>query len=126
MQSVSLERIMSVANTLIDDYDGAPINYGIDDDYLSDEDDNENIFSVQFTKDDTDLCSLFNDHELWMDGNVIILEDDYDNVRRVIPNFSMDISHLIKSKKSNQEIQEFLNFIKLQIINFGADDEINE
>lgn len=126
MQSVSLERIMSVANTLIDDYDGVPINYGIDDDYLSDEDDNEKIFSVQFTKDDTDLCSLFNDHELWMDGNVIILEDDYDNVRRIIPNFSMDISHLITSKKSNQEIQEFLKFIQLQITNFGADDEINE
>lgn len=126
MESVRLERIMAVANTLIDDYDGVPINYGIDDDYLSDEDDNENIFSVQFTKDDTDLCSLFNDHELWMDGNVIILEDDYDKVRRVIPNFSMDISHLITSKKSDQEIQEFLNFIQLQIINFGADDEVNE
>lgn len=126
MQSVSLERIMSVANTLIDDYDGVPINYGIDDDYLSDEDDNEKIFSVQFTKDDTDLCSLFNDHELWMDGNVIILEDDYGKVRRIIPNFSIDVSHLIKSKKSNQEIQDFLKFIQLQLINFGADDEINE
>lgn len=126
MQSVRLERIMAVANTLIDDYDGVPINYEIDDDYPRDEEDNENIFSVQFTKDDTDLCRLFNDHELWMDDNVIVLEDDYDNVRRVIPNFSTDISHLIKSKKSDQEIQEFLKFIQLQIINFGADDEVDE
>ena len=61
-----------------------------------------------------------------MDDNVIILEDDYDNVRRVIPNFSIDVSHLIKSQKSDQEIEEFLKFIQLQLINFGADDEINE
>lgn len=117
---------MAVANSFIDDYDGIPIDYGVDDDYLQDEDDNEEIFSVQFTKDDTHLCSLFNDHELWMDDNVIILEDDYGNVRRVIPNFSIDVSHLIKSKKSDQEIEEFLKFIQLQLINFGADDEVNE
>lgn len=126
MQSVSLDRIMSIANVLIDDYDGVPINYDVDDDYPQDDEDNEEIFSVQFTKDDTDLCRLFNDHELWMDGSVIILEDDYGNVRRVIPNFSIDVSHLIKSKKSNQEIQDFLKFIQLQLINFGADDEVNE
>ena len=65
-------------------------------------------------------------HELWIDGSAIILEDDYGNVRRVIPNFSIDVSHLIKSKKSDQEIQEFLKFIELQLINFGADDEVNE
>ena len=126
MQSVRLARIMAVANSFIDDYDGKPIDYGVDDDYLQDEDDNEEIFSVQFTKDDTHLCSLFNDHELWIDDNVIILEDDYDNVRRVIPNFSIDVSHLIKSQKSDQEIEEFLKFIQLQLINFGADDEVNE
>ena len=61
MQSVRLERIMAVANSLIDDYDGIPINYVIDDDYPRDEDDNEDTFSVQFTKDDTDLCRLFNE-----------------------------------------------------------------
>lgn len=126
MQSVRLERIMAVANSLIDDYDGVSINYDIDDDYPRDEGDNEEIFSVQFSKDDTDLCRLFNDHELWIDGSAIILEDDYGNVRRVIPNFSIDISHLIKSKKSDQEIQEFLKFIELQLINFGADDEVDE
>ena len=126
MQSVSLDRIMSIANALIDDYDGVPINYSVDDDYPQDDEDNEEIYSVQFSKDDTDLCRLFNDHELWMDGNVIVLEDDYDNVRRIIPNFIIDVSHLIKSKKSNQEIQDFLKFIQLQLINFGAEDEVNE
>ena len=126
MQSVRLARIMAVANSFIDDYDDKPINYDVNNNYLQDEDDNEEIFSVQFTKDDTPLCSLFNDHELWMDDNVIILEDDYDNVRRVIPNFSIDVSHLIKSQKSDQEIEEFLKFIQLQLINFGADDEVNE
>lgn len=126
MQSVSLDRIMSIANVLIDDYDGVPINYDVDDDYPLGANDNEEIYSVQFTKDDTDLCRLFNDHELWMDGSVIILEDDFDNVRRIIPNFMIDVSHLIKSKKSNQEIQDFLKFIQLQLTNFGADDEINE
>ena len=126
MESVRLERIMAVANTLIDDYDGVPINYEIDDDYPRDEDDNENVFSVQFTKDDTDLCRLFNDHELQIDDSYIILVDDFSQVFRMVPNFSIDVSHLLKSKKSDQEIQEFLNFIKLQIINFGADDEVDE
>ena len=73
MQSVRLERIMAIANSLIDDYDGVPIHYDIDDDYPRDEDDNEDTSSVQFTKDDTDLCRLFNDHELWMDDSCIIL-----------------------------------------------------
>ena len=31
MQSVRLERIMTVANSFIDDYDGKPIDYGVDD-----------------------------------------------------------------------------------------------
>ena len=125
MQSVTLERIMTVANLLIDDYDGVTINYIIDNDYPRDEGEEE-TFSVEFTKDDTELCRLFYDHELWIDGSAIILEDDYGTVRRVIPNFSIDVSHLIKSKKSDQEIQEFLKFIELQLINFGADDEVNE
>ena len=126
MQSVSLDRIMSIANALIDDYDGVPISYSVDDDYPQDDEDNEEIYSVQFSKDDTDLCRLFNDHELWMDGNVIVLEDNYGSVRRIIPNFIIDVSHLIKSKKSNQEIQDFLKFIQVQLINFGAEDEVNE
>ena len=126
MQSVRLERIMAVTNSLIDDYDGVPIDYDIDYDYPLVEGDNEYTFSVQFTKDDTDLCRLFNDHELWIDGSAIILEDDSGKVRRVIPNFSIDVSHLIKSQKSDQEIEEFLKFIQLQLINFGADDEVNE
>lgn len=126
MQSVSLERILSVANTFIDNDDGSAIEFEIDDDYPRDEEDNEEIYSVEFTKNTSHLCRLFNDHELWIDGSCIILEDDFGQVFRMVPNFSIDISHLIKAKKSDQEIQEFLKFIELQLINFGADDEINE
>lgn len=126
MQSVRLERIMAIANSLIDDYDGVPIHYDIDDDYPRDEDDNEDTSSVQFTKDDTDLCRLFNDHELWMDDSCIILEDDYGQVFRMVPNFSIDVSHLVKSKKSTEEIQNFLKLIHMQVATFGDDDASNE
>lgn len=126
MQSVTLERIMAVADSFSDSYDGVEIDYDIDDDYPSDDDDDEATFSVNFIKDQTHLCRLFNDHELWMDDNLIILEDDYNTVRRVIPQITIDVSNLIKSKKSNEEIKEFLKFIKLQLIHFGADDETNE
>lgn len=125
MQSVTLERIMAVANSFSDSYDGVEIDYDIDDDYPSD-DDGEETFSVNFIKDQTHLCRLFNDHELWMDDHFIILEDDYNVVRRVIPQITIDVSNLIKSKKSNEEIKEFLKFIQLQLIHFGADDETNE
>lgn len=126
MQSVRLERILSVANTFIDNDDGSAIEFEIDDDYPRDEEDNEEIYSVEFTKNTSHLCRLFNDHELWIDGSCIILEDDFGHVFRMVPNFSIDISHLIKAKKSDQEIQEFLKFIQLQLINFGADDEDDE
>lgn len=126
MQSVTLERIMAVANSFSDSYDGVEIDYDIDDDYPNDDDDDEEIFSVNFIKDQTHLCRLFNDHELWMDDNLIILEDDYNTVRRVIPQLTIDVSNLIKSKKSVEDIKEFMKFIQLQIILFGADDETNE
>lgn len=126
MQSVRLERILSVANTFIDNDDGSAIEFEIDDDYPRDEDGIEEIYSVEFTKNTSHLCRLFNDHELRIEGSCIILEDDFGQVFRMVPNFSIDISHLILSKKSDQEIKEFLKFIELQLIHFGADDEINE
>lgn len=126
MQSVTLERIMAIANSFSDSYDGVEIDYDIDDDYPRDEGDNEPTFSVNFMKNDTHLCRLFDDHELWMDDNLIILEDDYNTVRRVIPQLTIDVSNLIKSKKSVEEVKEFIKFLKLQLIHFGADDETNE
>lgn len=126
MQTVTLERILSVSNTLIDNDDGSTIAFEIDDNYPRDEDDKEQIYSVEFTKNTNRLCRIFHDHELWMDDSCIILEDDSGHVHRMVPNFSIDVSHLVKSKKSDQEIQEFLQFITLQLINFGADDEVDE
>lgn len=126
MQSVRLERVLSVANMFIDNDDGVEIELEIDYNYPQDEEDNEQVYSVEFTKNTSHLCRLFNDHELWIDGSCIILEDDFGQVFRMVPNFSIDISHLIKAKKSDQEIQEFLKFIQLQLIHFGADDETNE
>ena len=126
MQTITLERILSVANTLIDNDDGSTIEFEIDDNYPRDEDDKEQIYSVEFTKNTYRLCRIFHDHELWMDDSCIILEDDSGHVHRMVPNFSIDVSHLVKSKKSDQEIQEFLQFITLQLINFGADDELDE
>lgn len=126
MQSISLERLLSITNTFIDNDDGVAIEFEIDDNYPRDEGDNEQVYSVEFTKKNHSLCRLFNDHELWMDDSCVILEDDSGQVFRMVPNFSIDVSHLVKSKKSDQEIQEFLQFITLQLINFGADDEVNE
>ena len=125
MQKIRIDRLLEMASSFIND-NGVHIEYHIDDDYEAEEDGTE-IYSVGFyAGEDNLICRMFNDEELNIDSGMILLEVHSNEVHRLTPYYELDVSTLLESGKSTDEIKDYLRLLQAQLITFGDYDASND
>lgn len=125
MQKISIDRLLEIASSFIND-NGSPIEYYIEDDYQVGEDETATYSVGFYAGEDNRICRLFNDDELSIDSGMILLEADNGKVHRLTPYYELDVSTLLESGRSTDEIKNYLQLLQAQLITFGDYDASND